>query len=251
MRLIKIVLLFCTVSPCVAQREVIALDGQWDIADSQVADVLPTEFVHQAPVPGLAHSSTPGFPDSDAFSSRQLILNRIAQGQSPASELVRNAGVSGQDRNWFWYHRSFKLAGKRNVAVLHINKAQFGAAVWLNGKKIGEHLPCFTAAIFDVSDFVRWDRPNDLIVRVGAHPGVLPKTVSGGTDFEKNRWTPGIYDSVFLTLSDNPVITTVQVAPKLDTMFTSMTKTIVSTRVASTMQEFPRRLNWEMYVDSF
>jgi len=218
MRLVKIVLFFfCTISPCVAQREVVALDGQWDITDSKVADVLPTEFAHKVPVPGLAHSSIPGFADADAFSSRQLILNRIATGQSPASELVRNAGVAHQARNWFWYHRSFKLAGKRNVAILHINKAQFGAAVWLNGKKIGEHLPCFTAAIFDISDAIGWDGANDLTIRVGAHPGVLPETVSGGTDFEKNRWTPGIYDSVFLTLSDNPVITTVQVAPKLDT----------------------------------
>src|SRR6476661_2038766 len=78
MRLITIILVFCTVSPCFAQREVVALDGQWDIADSKVADVVPTEFVHKVPVPGLAHSSTPGFPDLDAFSSRQLILNRIA-----------------------------------------------------------------------------------------------------------------------------------------------------------------------------
>jgi len=215
MKLIEIVLLFCTVLPCFAQRQVINLDGQWDIADSKLADTLPTEFVHKAPVPGLAHSSTPRFVDSDEFSSRQLILNRISQGQSPASELVPGVGVSHQDRNWFWYHRSFRLAGKRSVAVLHINKAQFGTAVWLNGKKIGEHLPCFTAAIFDVSGSVHWNGSNDLIVRVGAHPGVLPKTVSGGTDFEKNRWTPGIYDSVFLTLSDNPAITTVQVAPKL------------------------------------
>ena len=42
------------------------------------------------------------------------------------------------------------------------------------------------------------------MIRVGAHPGVLPATVSAGTDFEKNRWTPGIYDSVSLALSDNP-----------------------------------------------
>ena len=52
-------------------------------------------------------------------------------------------------------------------------------------------------------------------MRVGAHPGVLPESVSAGTDFEKNRWTPGIYDSVSLQLSDNPVIESVQVAPHL------------------------------------
>jgi beta-galactosidase/beta-glucuronidase len=56
---------------------------------------------------------------------------------------------------------------------------------------------------------------NEIVVRVGAHPGVLPETVTAGTDFEKNRWTPGIYDSMSLALSDNPAIETVQVAPKI------------------------------------
>ncbi len=54
-----------------------------------------------------------------------------------------------------------------------------------------------------------------MIVRVGAHPGVLPASVSGGTDFEKIRWTPGIYDNVSLALSENPLIESVQVAPKI------------------------------------
>jgi beta-galactosidase len=54
-----------------------------------------------------------------------------------------------------------------------------------------------------------------LIVRVGAHPGVLPPFVSGGTDFEKIRWTPGIYDNVSLALTENPVLDSVQVAPKI------------------------------------
>jgi hypothetical protein len=103
----------------------------------------------------------------------------------------------------------------RSVATLRINKAQFGAAVWVNGQQVGEHLPCFSAAIFDVSDKLR-QGPNEIVVRVGAHPGVLPPSVSAGTDFEKNRWTPGIYDSVSLALSGNPAIETIQVAPSRD-----------------------------------
>jgi hypothetical protein len=122
--------------------------------------------------------------------------------------------VSLQQRNWFWYHRVFEITGTNDVAILRINKAQFGAAVWLNGTKIGDHLPCFTAAIFDVSKAIRPGR-NELIVRVGAHPDVLPPTVSAGTDFEKIRWTPGIYDSVSLALSDNPAIEGIQLAPKI------------------------------------
>ena len=198
-----------------AQRTTLSLDGQWDIADSIEAGDLPAAWSHKAPVPGLAHSAVPGFQDVDEFESRQLIQNRVARGLAPASALVSNAGVSRQQRNWFWYRRRFDVAAVRRVATLRIDKAQFGATVWVNGQQVGEHLPCFTAAIFDVSGKLR-QGSNEIVVRVGAHPGVLPSTVSAGTDFEKNRWAPGIYDSVSLALSDNPAIAEVQVAPSRD-----------------------------------
>jgi hypothetical protein len=195
-------------------RTTISLDGTWEIADSKSADTIPSAYTQTVPVPGLAHSAQPAFPDADQFDSRQVIQNRVRRGLLPKSALVMNAGVSRQERNWFWYRRAFDVPGRREVAVLRINKAQFGAAVWLNGQKIGEHFPCFSAAVFDVSSAIRTGR-NDLVIRIGAHPGVLPETVSAGTDFEKNRWTPGIYDSVSLQLSDNPAIETVQVAPQI------------------------------------
>jgi len=197
-----------------AERTSLSLDGTWDIEDSREPEAVPTSWNHTVPVPGLAHSAQPAFLHVDEFDSRQLILNRARDGKIPPSAIVHNAGVSHQERNWFWYRRTFEVPTVRTVAILRINKAQFGAAVWLNGVKIGEHLPCFTAAIFDVRQAIRQGR-NELIVRIGAHPGVLPPTVSAGTDFEKIRWTPGIYDSVSLALSDNPSIESVQVAPRL------------------------------------
>jgi beta-galactosidase len=197
-----------------AQRITVPLDGQWEIADS-VDVAQPTAWSHHAPVPGLAHSAVPAFPDVDQFESRQLIQNRVKRGLAPASALVTTAGVSHQQRNYFWYRRSFNVPAIRTVATLRINKAQFGASVWVNGRMVGEHLPCFSAAIFDVSRDLR-QGVNEVVIRVGAHPGVLPPSVSAGTDFEKNRWTPGIYDSVTLALSDNPAIETIQVAPARD-----------------------------------
>ena len=208
-------LLLAILPLCAAERTVVSLDGEWQITDSKAPTPLPTQFGHTTPVPGLVHSSKPAFPDVDEFDSRQVIQNRVSKGMLPKSALVRNAGVSRQARDYFWYHRSFDVGARRAVATLRINKAQFGAAVWLNGVKIGEHLPCFSAAIFDVTAAIKWNAANDIVVRVGAHPGVLPETVSAGTDFEKNRWTPGIYDSVSLALSDNPAIESVQVAPKI------------------------------------
>ena len=113
--------------------------------------------------------------------------------------------------------QKFTAPTQNAVALLKINKAQFGIVAYLNGVRIGEHAPCFTAAYFDVTQTIHWGAPNELVIRIGAHPGVLPENVSEGTDFEKNRWTPGIYDDVKLMVMNNPVISTVQVAPQLST----------------------------------
>jgi beta-galactosidase len=212
------ILLSLVILPCMAaQRTTMPLDGNWDIADSVSPTEIPAVFTHKAPVPGLAHSATPAFADVDLFDSQEVIANRISKGELPESAMLKGVGVSHQNRNYFWYRRIFIPSGRRALALVKINKAQFGTAVWLNGRKIGEHRGCFTASIFNITDAARWDDKNELLVRVGAHPGVLPETVNGGTDFEKNRWTPGIYDSVSLLLSDNPAIESVQVAPRIQT----------------------------------
>ena len=99
---------------------------------------------------------------------------------------------------------AFAAPAREAVAILRVAKAQFGTVVYLNGVRIGEHDSCFTAGYFDVSRAIRWNAPNELVIRVGAHPGVLPPNVSPGTDFEKYRWTPGIYDSVSLIVTGQP-----------------------------------------------
>jgi hypothetical protein len=99
--------------------------------------------------------------------------------------------------------------------VLVVNKAQFGTAVWLNGKQIGEHAGCFTPGRFDLSAALDWSGENQLLIRIGAHPGALPSSAFFGNDGEKEFWTPGIYDDVMLLLSDGPAIESVQVAPHI------------------------------------
>ena len=43
------------------------------------------------------------------------------------------------------------------VALLKIHKACYGTRVILNGHDLGEHLPCFTPAYFDVKPFLKGD----------------------------------------------------------------------------------------------
>jgi len=198
-----------------AGRTTLSLDGMWEVEESRGAAEIPAGFSRRGPVPGLTNLARPAFPDVDLFDSRELIENRIRRKQLPESARVTSAGVSRQNRDYFWYRTAFRPTAARQVAILRVGKAQFGTAVWLNGKAAGEHHACFTAGYFDLTPHMNWQGENVLLIRIGAHPGVLPASVPAGTDFEKLKWTPGIYDSVTVLLSDNPVIETIQVAPRL------------------------------------
>src|ERR1035441_8969894 len=62
-------------------RTTLSLDGQWDVEDSVGASDMPATWHHTAPVPGLAHSALPAFPDVDQYQSRQLLSNLVEQGR--------------------------------------------------------------------------------------------------------------------------------------------------------------------------
>jgi len=234
-----------------AQRTTLSLDGNWDVEDSVVGDQIPSAYHHTAPVPGLAHSAVPSFADVDQYQTRQLLSNLVREGrysQADYDKLGNARGISHQQRNYFWYRKTFEAPAQTAVALLKVNKAQFGTVVYLNGVRIGEHDPCFTAAYFDVTHAIRWNARNELVIRIGAHPGVLPDNVSHGTDFEKNRWTPGIYDDVSLMAMNNPVIATVQVAPQLasssaliQTQLRNYSDRAVTTKVAQQAFEWKSR----------
>jgi hypothetical protein len=179
---------------------------------------IPAAFTHTVVVPGLANQAQPPFADVDKFISRENLANRIRSGLSPADWLTNHwQGKVEQNRDYFWYRKTFRAPSPRAAAWLRINKAQFGTAVWLNGQKLGEYSGCFTASQFQLGQAIRWNQENTLDIRIGAHPAMLPDTYPTGSDFEKIKWTPGIYDSVSLSFCDNPVIETLQVAPRVAT----------------------------------
>ncbi len=218
--------LLCASSWGATGRTTLSLDGQWQIADSKSPDAVPTAFTHTVPVPGLADLAKPAFPGVDAFISREHLAKLISEGKAPASWMTQYwDGKVDQDRNYFWYRRTFQAPKTRAVAILRINKAQFGTAVWLNGHQLAprddawhsEYPGCFTASLWNLNKAIQWNRENTLLIRIGAHPAVLPDNFPAGSDFEKIKWTPGIYDDVSVAFCDNPVIETVQVAPRIAT----------------------------------
>jgi hypothetical protein len=209
----NLVMLSCAAS---AQRVTMSLDGPWVVGDSIDANVPPSSFDHTAPVPGLVHSATPAFPDVDQYQTQEFITTVIRDKVFPPSDAIETLGRTPQKRMYFWYQRSFQAPARKERALLVVNKAQFGTAVWVNGKKMGEHMGCFTPGLFDVTSAIQWNSKNTIQIRIGAHPGALPTTVIYGGDESKEFWTPGIYDDVTFIASDAPAIESVQVAPHIE-----------------------------------
>ena len=214
---LRLFLFATTIVVCVpAQRITMPLDGTWSIAESMEPDAIPSSFSHTGPVPGLTHSATPKFPDVDEYHTHEWAYTVTKRDHVLAlSEPVEGLGSTVQKRNFFWYERTFRTPAQKQQVRLVVNKAQFGTAVWLNGKKVGEHLGCFTEGHFELTDAIDWKGENRLLIRIGAHPGAVPDWVMTGGDGEKEFWTPGIYDSVYVLLSGDLAIDSVQVAPRI------------------------------------
>ena len=201
-----------------AQRETLSLNGIWEIEESVSADKVPAKFQHKVEVPGLANLAVPAFDKVDKFYSKEYYGNSWAKPSLQNIGTVGDTmkiGYSFQERNYFWYRKSFETKSGFEAVILKINKAQFGTAVWVNGKKVGESTDCFASQEYNISSLLNKKGSNEILIRVGAHPGVLPTSVPAGNDYEKRHWTPGIYDDVSVVFTNYPYIETVQVAPDI------------------------------------
>lgn len=199
----------------IAQREILSLNGSWDIEESVSGDIVPLHFSHKVNVPGLVNMSEPAFAYVDKFYSKEYYSNSAARPglvKLNINEDTMKIGYSFQKRNYFWYRKSFETRPGYEVVILKINKAQFGTMVWINGKKAGEYNGCFTAQFYNITALLNKRGKNEVLIRVGAHPAVLPPSVPAGNDFEKRHWTPGIYDDISIIFTNYPYIQNVQVA---------------------------------------
>ena len=179
----------CSTQPQYDQRQVHYLNGTWQVAQSPDS-LMPTAFSHAAPVPGLVDMAEPAFD---------------------------SVGYQSSLRQYFWYQREFSLSAEENeLVLLRFKKAKYGLRAWLNGQFVGKHNLNFTETIFNVTDHLRPDSTNTLVVRLFAFPDQLPDSVVWGHDFEKIKYIPGLYDAVSLEVTQAPLIRNVQVVPRIN-----------------------------------
>ena len=212
-------ILILNIMPVWSQREVISLNGEWKIEESVDSRQMPKKYTHTVQVPGLANMAMPVFDGIDKFYGKEYIQNywtKAMQVKIDADTDTLKIGYSFQKRNYLWYKKDFELEAKKELYILKINKAQFGTMVWVNGKQAGSSTDCFSSQYHDITRLLKVPGKNEVIIRIGAHPAVLPKEVPAGNDFEKRHWTPGIYDDVSLICTNYPYIESIQVAPDIN-----------------------------------
>ena len=171
-------------------RRTQSLDGLWDVAEGVMSETPPAEFLHKVPVPGLMTDARPAFTE---------------------------VGVESKQRDVFWYRTVFDAPTDGAAqAFLCLHKAKNGVKVWLNGEPLGEHYGTFSLSEYNASQAIRYGGPNELVVRLGNDRGQLPSFVPAGDDDEKDRWYPGLWDSVSLVLTDEVSIANVKIEPDID-----------------------------------
>ena len=166
-------------------RKLISLNGEWEIAKTDTFTLMPQEFKSKVPVPGLVDLASPVLDTNHLYKK----------------------GI-------YWYKTNFTIGQDYPELVqLKIGKVIYHARVYLNNKFVGEHLYCFTSALFDIREFLNpAGENNELLIGVGTANN-MPDTVIWGSDFEKLYYTPGIYDDVNLILSGSPFISNIQTVP--------------------------------------
>jgi len=172
------------------KRQLICLNGTWDVEES-LTDDIPKTFSHQTSVPGLIDTARPAFD---------------------------SAGLKCTKRNYYWVRSFFTINNDiPPVALLKINKSMYGTKVFINGKEVGYNTFCFTPSYFNIHDFIKQGgEKNEIIVRLGAYLDNIADSIPNGIDFEKTKYFAGIYDDVNIILSDYPFIENVQIVPDIN-----------------------------------
>ncbi len=167
-----------------------SLDGEWDIAEGSLGEILPDLYPHRVTVPGFVTEAQPAFA---------------------------KVGVPSKEREAFWYRTEFTApADPSALAVLCLHKAKYGAKVWLNGEPLGTHHGAFSLSEYDLSEVIRYGQLNELVVRVGAEFTAIPEYVPIGQDSEKYAWYPGLWDSVSVVYAGQGSIVRTKVAADID-----------------------------------
>ena len=177
MKAVTLAFLLALAAPVVfAERVTVPLNGPWQIGESVAAEPAPRAFPSTVAVPGLVHNATPAFPEVDAFDSLELVNNKISQKLLPESARVTAPGVSHQKRNYFWYRRTFRAPAREARPCCSSARRSSARPSGSTARSSASTPAASRPATSTSKPAIRWDGENTLVIRIGAHPAVLPDT---------------------------------------------------------------------------
>src|SRR6266404_4850070 len=177
--------------PQLVRKDWLNLNGLWDLAITSTNSPKPEAYRTQILVP---------FPVESALSG-----------------VMRS--VTESDR--IWYRRTFELPRRWHgqLILLRFGAVDFEAAVWVNGKQVGQHRGGYSGFTCDITDALKPTGVNELVVSVWdpTDAGTQPR----GKQVRKPHsiWytpTSGIWQTVWLEPVDAAYIRGLKITPDVD-----------------------------------
>ncbi|HEX5442979.1 MAG TPA: glycoside hydrolase family 2 TIM barrel-domain containing protein, partial [Pirellulales bacterium] len=167
------------------------LNGLWEYAIRAKDESRPQSFDGQILVP---------FPLESALSG---VMKRLDQNQR------------------LWYRRTFTVdkSWANQRLLLHFGAVDWQTTVWVNGREIGKHEGGYDPFTFDVTDALKPDAPQELLVSVwdptdrGPQPRGKQVSKPGGIYYTP---TSGIWQTVWLEPVPQSYIASLKIVPDLD-----------------------------------
>jgi hypothetical protein len=177
--------------PQMVRKDWLKLNGLWDYAIQPRKEARPEKFDGQLLVP---------FPVESALSG---VMKHV----SPEQRL--------------WYRRTFDVpkewAGKR--CLLHFGAVDWETVVWVNGKNVGEHRGGYDPFTFDITDALKKDGEQELVVAVWDPTDQDPQPRGKQVRRPESIWytpTTGIWQTVWLEPVAESHIRSLKIVPDID-----------------------------------
>jgi beta-galactosidase len=188
--LICLIVFFAGCNSSGTLREIVSLDGEWNIAESIDGNAVPDLFNASIPVPGLLDLARPAFD---------------------------SVGRPSDKRNFFWYRKTVHVNDifNKEIVLLKIHKALYSPRIYINNQLAGENPFCYTPTVLNIKPFLKKGE-NEIVIRIYSYKDLAPDTIPVGTDIEKFRFIPGIFDDIELIGTNYPLIKNIQMVPDVE-----------------------------------
>ncbi|MBT2216007.1 glycoside hydrolase family 2 [Virgibacillus dakarensis] len=166
------------------------------------------------------------FDDQNAGEKNQWFLNPVFSQdiQVPFTYETNASGIGEETFHpYVWYHRSFVIPNEEvgKKVILRFQASDYITKVWINGTFIGEHTGGNAAFSFDITDVMKWETENKLVVKVeDSQSCYQPRGKQRWEDKNFECWyvqSTGIWQTVWLEFVSETNIDQVKITPNIDT----------------------------------